>query len=109
MSKKKYVIDIDNTICVEEGPVINRKPLLNRISIINRLYDQGHTIIYHTARGLKSGKGEQYYRPITEAQLDLWGCKYHELFFKLHDATYYIDDKMLYPDDFFNDDFNKLK
>ena len=53
----KFVIDIDNTICREKGPVINRKPFEDRIKQINKLYDEGHEIIYHTARGLKSGRG----------------------------------------------------
>jgi|TARA_R100000027_G_scaffold67583_1_gene66998 uncharacterized HAD superfamily protein len=102
----KFVIDIDNTICREKGPVINRKPFEDRIKQINKLYDEGHEIIYHTARGLKSGRGEAYYRPITEAQLELWGCKYHELCFKQHDATFYIDDKNRVPNEFFNDNLN---
>jgi hypothetical protein len=102
----KYVIDIDDTICREEGPVISRKPFLDRIAKINKLYDEGHEIVFHTARGLKSGRGEAYYRPITESQLELWGAKYHSLCFKQHDATYYIDDKNLDNNDFFNDNLN---
>ena len=46
---------------------------MDRIEKINKLYDEGHTIIYYTARGLKSGRGEQHYRPITEQQLKEWG------------------------------------
>jgi|TARA_B110000208_G_scaffold121996_1_gene148900 hypothetical protein len=102
----KYVIDIDDTICREEGLVISRQPFLNRIAKINELYDAGHEIVFHTARGLKSGRGEAHYRSITEAQLELWGVKYHSLCFKQHDATYYIDDKNLNNNDFFNDNLN---
>ena len=54
----KYVIDIDDTICKEEGPVIGRKPFEDRIAKVNKMYDEGHTIIYYTARGNKSGRGE---------------------------------------------------
>ena len=54
-----------------------------------------------TARGLKSGRGETYYRPITEEQLKSWGCKYHELSFKIHDADFFIDDKGINDKDFF--------
>ena len=54
---------------------------------------------------LKAG-GEAHYRSITEAQLELWGVKYHSLCFKQHDATYYIDDKNLNNNDFFNDNLN---
>jgi len=69
----------------------------------NRLYDEGHTIFFYTARGLKSGRGEKHYRPITEQQLKEWGVKYHELWFKAHDATHYIDDKALRPEEFFDE------
>ena len=97
----KYVFDIDGTICKEEGDVISRKPYIERINKINKLYDEGHEIVYMTARGLKSGRGETYYRPITEKQLKSWGCKYHELSFKIHDADFFIDDKGISDTDFF--------
>ena len=97
----KYLVDIDGTICKEEGDVISRKPYIERINKINKLYDEGHEIVYMTARGLKSGRGETYYRPITEEQLKSWGCKYHELSFKIHDADFFIDDKGISDTDFF--------
>jgi len=97
----KYCIDIDDTICKEEGPVIDRIPYKDRIEKINKLYDDGNIIIYYTARGNKSGRGEEYYRPITEAQLETWGCKYHHLFFKPFDADIFIDDRSVHPDNFF--------
>ena len=97
----KYVFDIDGTICKEEGDVISRKPYIERINKINKLYDEGHDIVYMTARGLKSGRGETYYRPITEEQLKSWGCKYHEISFKIHDADFFIDDKGISHTDFF--------
>ena len=56
----KYVIDIDGTICEEVGEVIGRKPFTDRIAKINKLYDLGHTIVFYTARGLKSGRGEEH-------------------------------------------------
>ena len=99
----KYVIDIDGTICEEVGKVIGRKPYKGRIEKINKLYDEGHIIVYITARGLKSGRGEPYYRPITEQQLKEWGCKYHHLDFKLYDADIFIDDKSQKPEEFFNE------
>ena len=97
----KYAVDIDGTICEEVGKVIGRPPYKDRIEKINKLYDEGHTIIYITARGLKSGRGEPHYRPITEQQLKEWGCKYHKLSFKSHDADIFIDDKAINSEDFF--------
>ena len=99
----KYVIDIDGTICEEVGEVIGRKPFTDRIAKINKLYDLGHTIVFYTARGLKSGRGEEHYRPITEQQLKEWGFNYKDFFFKKHDATHYIDDKALRPEEFFKE------
>ncbi len=99
--KMKYVIDIDGTICEEVGAVIGRKPYKDRIEKINKLYDDGHTIIYITARGLKSGRGEIHYRPITEQQLKEWGCKHHGLEFKSNDADIFVDDRAINSEDFF--------
>ena len=97
----KYVIDIDGTICKEVGEVIGREPYMDRIAKINKLYDEGHTIVFYTARGLKSGRGEPHYRPITEQQLKEWGVKYHELCFKGHNGDYFIDDRGINAEDFF--------
>ena len=98
---KNYLIDIDGTICKEVGEVIGREPYVDRIEKINKLYDEGHTIVFYTARGLKSGRGEQHYRPITEQQLKEWGVKYHELCFKGHNGDYFIDDRGINAEDFF--------
>ena len=72
----KYVIDIDGTICKEEGDVIGREPYKNRILQINKLYDEGHEITYWTARGSVTGID---WGLETEIQLEDWGCKYHKL------------------------------
>ena len=105
MGKRIYV-DIDETICFYDGverEYINAIPNMENIEKINKLYDEGHTIVFFTARGLKSGRGEKHYRPITEQQLKEWGVKYHDLWFKKHDATHYIDDKALRPEEFFDE------
>ena len=101
-------VDIDGTICTQEDKndtldYDKAKPRLEQIAKINKLYDEGHTIVYLTARGLKSGRGELHYRPITEQQLEEWGCKYHELAFKTHDADLFIDDKAINDKDFFKE------
>ena len=50
--KLTYVFDIDGTICTFLMETMKAKPLQVRIDEVNRLYDKGHTIYFHTARGM---------------------------------------------------------
>ena len=71
------MVDIDGTICTEEkGEYEKTKPVYENINKINKLYDEGHTIIYWTARGTVT-KIDWY--ELTKKQLNDWGCKYHDL------------------------------
>ena len=107
----QYVIDIDGTICYS-GECSGCKyeastPLLDRIAKINQLYDEGHTIKYFTARGMgrydnNSSKAEEKFYALTKMQLELWGCKYHELLLGKPSGDIYIDDKGINANDFFN-------
>lgn len=71
-------VDIDETICYykdkREYPLA--LPDNQAIEKINKLYNEGHTITYWTARG--SVTGIDWY-DMTKKQLDEWGCKYHHL------------------------------
>lgn len=99
---KKYIIDIDGTICNTSGnDYSNSIPIKNRIQKINSLYDQGHYIKYMTARGATS---KIDHNDLTVHQLNSWGCKYHELSAgeKEH-YDFWIDDKAQNAKDFFND------
>jgi hypothetical protein len=108
---KVYCIDIDGTIC-ENGDCQSCKyegsiPIKDRIEKINHLYDQGHTIKYFTARGMgryndDAEKATERFYQLTKMQLDIWGCKYHELILGKPSADYYIDDKAIKDYDFFN-------
>jgi len=70
-------VDIDGTICTEEkGVYQNAKPKMEQIEKINELYDKGNTIIYWTARGTVTGVD---WHDLTENQLRVWGCRYHDL------------------------------
>lgn len=71
-------VDIDETICDYSGErrYDLAEPILEHIEKINRLYDEGHTITYWTARG--SVTGIDWYQ-VTENQLQQWGCKFHHL------------------------------
>jgi len=70
-------VDIDNTICTTlASNYSDSVPRYDQINKINKLYDEGNTIIYWTARGGNSGKDWTF---LTEWQLNEWGCKHHEL------------------------------
>lgn len=98
-----YMVDIDQTICLT--PFLDGKhhyalsvPVKHRIEEINKLYDQGHTIIYWTARG--SGSGIDW-TELTTQQLYDWDCKFHEV--RLGKPTYdvWVDDKAFNDKEFF--------
>ena len=56
----RYVVDIDGTICTpgktEDTRYTEALPIQDRIDKINKLYDEGHTIVYLTARGMGGTK-----------------------------------------------------
>ena len=104
-----YVFDIDGTICtLTDGEYLAAKPLRSRIDKVNALYDEGHTIIFQTARGMgRSNNTEQFayakFYDITKQQLQDWGVKHHSLFLGKPAGDIYIDDKGIRDNDFFTD------
>lgn len=104
--KKIYVIDLDHTLCEtsrdHDGNWLyyNAIPLHKRIEFINRLWEEGNTIIIETARG-SSSKINHYAE--TFDQLRSWGLKFHHLRTGVKFAAdYYIDDKAVNADVFFD-------
>lgn len=104
-------VDIDDTICYYEKT--NNKlnytmalPLYDRIKTINEYYDKGHTIIYWTARGTRTGIN---WFQVTHKQLILWGCKFHELRMNKPAYDLFIDDKNINCNIFFEDPEKYLK
>jgi len=92
-------VDIDNTILDTDGVNYeNTKPMKNRIQKINDLYDEGHTIVYWTARGTLSGID---YYDLTKSQLDKFGVKYHELKLKKPYYDLFIDDRNVNSEEYF--------
>ncbi len=86
-------VDVDNTITETTGTNYqNAKPLYEKIKIINELFDKGHSITYWTARGSVS-KIDFY--DLTKAQLDAWGCKYHNFMVGKPPYDIFIDDKTI--------------
>ena len=104
-----YVVDIDGTICTPgkgEGRYTEAVSIPDRIAKINKLYDQGHYIVYLTARGMgRFGNSRMLshktFYNFTYDQLRSWGCKFHELHLGKPAGDYYIDDKGVHSDDFF--------
>tara|TARA_B100000676_G_C17617739_1_gene600067 strand:+ start:37 stop:339 length:303 start_codon:yes stop_codon:yes gene_type:complete len=95
-----FYVDIDDTICTrsEDLDYSKAKPLCGRIDKINKLYDEGNTIVYWTARGTVTGID---WRDITEEQFKRWGVKYHELRFGKPNYDLFIDDKNINSETFF--------
>lgn len=85
-------VDIDETICKylikrdTSKPFDYTKaiPIKENIEKINKLYDEGHKIVYYSARG--SLTGIDYY-DLTKQQLIKWNAKHHEL--SVGDKPYY--------------------
>ena len=76
--QKIALVDIDETICFysEVRRYDLSEPNQTNIAKINKLYDEGWRIVYWTARGAVSGRD---YTEHTRAQLESWGCKFHDL------------------------------
>ena len=93
-------VDIDDTICTrsEDLDYSKAKPLGERIDKINKLYDEGNTIVYWTARGTVTGID---WRDVTEEQFKKWCVKSHELRFGKPNYDLFIDDKNINSETFF--------
>jgi len=104
-----YIFDIDGTICtLTGGDYDSAKPLQDRINKNNKLHDEGHTIIYQTARGMRRTNNNvikvyQIFYAYTIKQLDQWGVKYHDLFMGKPNGDMYVDDKGIKDADFYTD------
>lgn len=97
---KVIYVDIDETICQRETSVdfgtthdySKAKPIIENIEKINELYNQGHTIVYWTARGSRK---QINWEELTKNQLSEWGAKYHELRVDKPFYDLFIEDKAL--------------
>jgi hypothetical protein len=85
-----YIVDIDGTICNHIEDYHDAIPIKDRIEKINKLFEDGHTIIYWTARGMSRGID---YTALTYRQLLDWGCKFSELRMCKPSYDVWIDDK----------------
>lgn len=104
---KRYVIDLDHTLCDtkknSDGTwnYLQCLPFPERVKKVNQLAEEGNYIIIETARGFWT-KRNWYVE--TYNQLTSWGLKFHELRTGIkYAADYYIDDKAINSEDFFNE------
>ena len=104
-----YVFDIDGTLCTKTpSKYEDALPLRGRIDQLNRLYDEGHTIVCYTARGMGRHNNNpilaiQEFYSLTASQLEDWGVKYHHLLLGKPSGDVYVDDKGIKDEDFFAD------
>ena len=103
-----YVFDIDGTICtLVDGDYKKAEPIAGRVEKINALHDEGHIIIFQTARGMGRYKQDlekavETFYDMTEEQLNSWGVRYHGLFLGKPAGDIYVDDKGVKDEDFFS-------
>ena len=85
-------IDIDETICEtpKSRDYAKAKPLQENIEKANKLFEEGNTVIYWTARGTGTGID---WADLTKSQLAIWGVRYHDLKFGKPVYDLFIDDK----------------
>jgi len=85
-------IDIDETIChsPNKPDYTTSTPIVENIAKANKLYDEGNTIVYWTARGTQTGID---WTEVTKKQFNDWGVKCHDLRFGKPHYDLFIDDK----------------
>lgn len=100
MQKRTYCFDLDGTLCSNtDGDYAAAEPLEERIRVVQRLYQEGHEIVIHTARGFKTGID---WTDLTKKQLLDWAVPHHLLVMGKPFADIYIDDKGQSDLDFFS-------
>jgi len=87
----KIVCDIDGVVCTNTwGSYKEAEPLWDNIEILNLLFNQGHQMVFFTARGYETGID---WSIVTENQFKEWGVKYHDIIMGKPSGDVYIDDK----------------
>lgn len=95
-----YMVDIDGTIFNTPGSNYKEsKPIPERIAHFNKLYDEGHTIKYWTARGSNSGLD---WHELTLKQLQEAGAKFDTFAIGKPAYDVWIDDKAVNVDVYFD-------
>lgn len=105
MEKKRFCVDIDDTITYwnDNRDYENFEANTEMVRMINSLYDLGHHITLFTARGMTSVGPDKITSEIVPAlisNLKKHGLKYHELITHKPSYDFIIDDKALTPNMF---------
>lgn len=114
MEKSTFVIDVDGTLCVSQQSSLtglfdyaNAQPIAQVIKRLRDLYLNGHTIILHSARGMRTYKNnlpqiEEHVRPVMVKWLKTHQVPYHSLVLgkPWGPNVYYVDDRCLSPFEF---------
>lgn len=95
---KTFVFDLDRTLIYDTNE--NPKPIKKNVDFCNGLFEIGHKIIIHTARGMLSHNNDvelvkETYEKKVKSILEKNGIKYTELIFGKPYADIYIDDKAI--------------
>lgn len=104
----RYCFDIDGVICHTDGlDYGNARPNRPVIERINELYDEGHTIVLQTARGMGTLNGDvprvyEVWYELTFNQMTEFGVRFHQLFMGKTHADVYVDDKGINSVDWFD-------
>jgi capsule biosynthesis phosphatase len=106
-NKIRFCFDLDNTLVTYpeiEGDYTSVKPIQKTIDFLKFIYSQGHIVIIHTARRMKThggnlGKVQADIARITLDTLEDFKIPYHEIYFGKPYANFYIDDLSIKPFD----------
>ena len=110
--RKRFCFDLDNTIVTSPrvpGDYTTCEPISRVIDYVKKLHAEGHYIIIHTARRMRThggniGRVTADVGAITIQQLHDHAVPYDELIFGKPFADFYIDDKAILP---FADELHK--
>jgi len=92
-----YVFDLDGTLCSNSmGEYHLAQPFLERINFVNQLFDEGHNIILHTARGMGRSQNN-----VEEATKNWKEFTENQIYFGKPSGDLYVDDKAINEKDFF--------
>jgi len=96
-SGRTFCFDIDGIVATlaPGNDYSEAQPRADVIALVNKVYDAGHRVLLHTARGSVTGID---WKEFTVNQLKEWGVKYHELSFGKPAADFYVDDRMITVD-----------